>query len=123
MRASVWLLCGVAVEIGACGGGAGSAAHQIRYVGALPACGLPEATLVRQADRFAFTPGDGVLVIDGVISADGRFSGKLNTQAPDKPPFLLTVQGHIEEEQVTLEYNTPRCHAAATLSRVHPAVL
>jgi len=124
MRPGVWLACGLALGLVGCGGGGMSrAAHQTRYVGALPGCGLPEATLVRQADQFAFTPGDGVLVINGAVAADGRFSGTLNTQAPDKPPFLLIVRGQIGPEQATLDYTTPRCHATATLKRVHPELL
>ena len=101
----------------------GGTAGQVRYTGALPGCGLVAATLTRHGDSFVFTPGDGVLTIEGAIATDGKFAGTFNTQAPGKPAFLLTVQGRIENEQVTLSYVTPRCSAQATLSRVHPPLL
>jgi hypothetical protein len=124
MRIPVWTVYGLAVGLAGCGGGsAGAAVHEVRYTGALPGCGLATATLVRLADHFAFAPGDGVIVINGAVKPDGRFTATLNTQPPDKPPFLLTVQGRMEAEQVTMDYATPRCHAAATLSRVHPPFL
>jgi hypothetical protein len=102
---------------------AGKVAHEVRYTGALPGCGLTAATLTRLASGFSFTPGDGVLTIQGTVAADGSFAGTLNTQPPTKPPFPLTVRGQFEGERATLDYSTPRCHDSATLARVHPPLL
>jgi len=94
-----------------------------RYSGALPGCGLAAATVVRTDDRFAFSPGDGALTIVGTVAADGGFAGTLNTQAPDKTPFVLSVRGRIASEQASVDYATPRCRASALLARVHPPLL
>jgi hypothetical protein len=109
-----------ALLLGGCGGGA---VRSGRYTGALPACGLSAATLIQQNDKFAFTPGDGVLTIAGAVAADGHFTGELNTQPPNKPAFVLHVQGTIGDEGATVDYLTPRCHALATFVRVHPPLL
>jgi hypothetical protein len=108
------------LALGGCG--YGPAPHLVRYVGPLPSCGLATATLARQGPGFAFSPGDGVLSIQGAVAADGGFSGTLNTQAPDKPAFLLTVSGRIAEDSATIDYATPRCRAHAVLARVTPPV-
>ncbi len=94
-----------------------------RYSGALPGCGLAAATLVRTDDRFSFSPDDGALTILGTVAADGAFAGTLNTQPPDKAPFVLSVRGRISSEQASLDYATPRCRASAPLARVHPPLL
>jgi hypothetical protein len=99
------------------------AGEGVRYIGSLPGCGLAAATLVRTADRFAFSPDDGALTIAGAIAADGGFAGTLNTQPPDKAPFVLSVSGRMAGEQASVTYTTPRCRATATLARVHPPLL
>ncbi len=114
-----WAVAWATMALAGCGK---PAPHPLRYTGALPGCGLAAATLARQADSFTFAPGDGVLTIAGKIAADGGFSGSFNTQPAGKPPFMLRVAGRIEAESATLDYTTPRCHAHATLTLVHPAM-
>ncbi len=103
-------------------GAVAPAAPEARYAGALPDCGGPAASLSRRGDVFAFAPGDGSLVIRGRVQGDGGFAGALNTQPPGKPAFVLTVRGRLTEDAATLRFATPRCHADATLARVHPGV-
>jgi hypothetical protein len=110
-----------ALGLGALGlGGCGvhHVAEVARYTGALPGCGLADSTLVRQGPQFTFTPGDGVLTIEGTVAADGSFTGALNTQGVGKPPFLLQVQGKLQDEQARVDYVTPRCRASATFARM-----
>jgi hypothetical protein len=109
-----------AAALALAGCGAAKQAHEARYTGALPECGLAAATLTRQGEAFAFAPGDGALVIRGAVAADGGFAGTLNTQPPGKPPFELSVHGRIAEETAMLDYATPRCHTHGSLARVHP---
>jgi hypothetical protein len=94
-----------------------------RYSGTLAGCGLAAATLVRTDSRFAFSPGDGALTIVGTVGTDGGFAGTLNTQPPDKAPFVLSVRGRIAAEQASVDYATPRCRASAMLARAHPPLL
>jgi hypothetical protein len=113
----MWRLAGLTLALGlaACGRGA---SQEARFAGALPTCGLPASTLVRQGDHFSFSPGDGALTIEGTVAADGGFAGILNTQAPGKPPFLMTVRGKIGDDEATLDYATPRCAAQAKFARM-----
>ncbi len=111
----------IAVALGL--SGCAPAGEGVRYTGALPGCGLAASTLVRTGERFAFSPGDGALTIVGVVAADGGFGATLNTQPPDKAPFVLSVSGRMAEEQASVTYATPRCRAATTLARVHPPLL
>jgi hypothetical protein len=119
----MWRVAGLALTLALGGCASGKMAHEVRYTGPLPGCGVNAATLTRLAGSFAFAPGDGVLTIQGTVAANGSFAGTLNTQPPTKPPFLLTVNGRFEGERATLDYATPRCRAAATLARVHPPLL
>ena len=116
-----WREAAVVLALAGCGGPA--APHPLRYTGALAGCGLAAATLAQQGPAFTFTPGDGVLTIGGSIGADGSFQGTLNTQPAGKPAFVLQVRGRIAGESATVDYTTPRCHAHATLTLVHPALL
>ncbi len=94
-----------------------------RYTGTLAACGLAAATLVRIDNKFAFSPGDGALTVEGTVAANGGFAGTLNTQPPDKAPFVLSVRGRILGEMATVDYTTPRCRASAQFNLVHPPLL
>jgi hypothetical protein len=118
MRRMVGL--GLAVALGGCGV---RPAHEAAYTGALPGCGLAAATLTRIGGAFAFAPGDGALIVRGTVAPDGSYAGTLNTQPPGKSPFLLSLRGTIGEESAALDYTTPRCHAQATLARVHRSLL
>ena len=93
------------------------AAARQRYTGQLAGCAAPmPATLVRQRDRFAFTPDNGALMLRGRITPDGHLAATLNTQPPGKPPYVLAVEGTIDGAAARLRYTTPRCAATGTLS-------
>jgi hypothetical protein len=97
--------------------------QQTRYTGPLAGCGLAgTATLTRIGDSFAFAPADGVLVLRGQVAPNGSLSATLNTQPAGKPAYVLTVRGRLDDESAVLLYTTPRCAAAATLTRVHPGL-
>ena len=80
-----------------------------------PWAALALLALVTAGLLLSFAPGDGALILRGAVAADGGLAGELNTQPPGKPPFLLTVHGHLDEARATLTYATPRCTTTATL--------
>ena len=97
-------------------------AHEQRYTGALDGCGISTATLNRQGDEAAFTPGDGVLVLRGTVGADGSLIATLNTQPAGKPPYMLKVQARFAGESAAVTYTTPKCTAQGSLALVHPGL-
>ena len=90
---------------------------ETRFTGALDGCGVTTATLIQRGAAAQFVPGDGTLVLTGTVAADGTLSASLNTQPPGKPPYLLSVSGHLDAAAATLTYVTPRCTAHGTLRR------
>ena len=112
---------GLALTLAGCGL---PGSRQQRYAGTLAGCGggLP-ATLVRVQDTFAFTPGDGALLLRGTIAADGTLAATLDTQPPGKPPYELAVRGRIDAAAATLRYATPTCTASGTLAHVPEELL
>ena len=115
----------MAATLAACLVGAGCAVpltSQVRYAGSMRCCtagGQGVATFVRVADRFSFAPSDGALVIPGQVAPDGSFSGRLITGQPHRdvsgpsdaktPHFVLTVEGHLDDDAATGVYVNPRC--------------
>jgi hypothetical protein len=116
------MLAGLA-GAGLCGCAESVRGYGVRYVGPLPGCDLATVTLARKGTQFAFSPGDGALVIAGAIGADGRFTATLNTAQPGRPDFLLQVSGRFAGAQAEVKYVTPRCTATGTLALVHPPLL
>ncbi len=116
------LIAGGLLALASCGT---PVTRESRYTGQITGCGpATPATLARAEDTFTFAPSDGVLVLRGKVAADGSLTATLNTQPPGKPPYVLSVSGHIDPEAVTLRYATPTCKAApATLARVHMPLL
>jgi hypothetical protein len=107
------------------------AVREDRFTGTLSGCGDTPATLVTGPEHFSFTPSDGVLVVTGEVSPDGRFAGSLTIGAasPDKPsdskggvekkkePFVLRVEGQVSGDAASGSYATPRCQATFQLTR------
>lgn len=121
-RGMRWVPAAIAMALALAGCG-GTPAELARYAGPLPGCGLAASTLMRQGAQFSFSPGDGVLTITGDVAADGGYAGALNTQAPHKTPFILHVQGKVEAEQASVDYEAPNCRTAGTLPRVRQPLL
>lgn len=121
---TLWLL--PVAFIAACGGiqvGTGSGYDQ-RYTGLMTPTGgahcdpAAPAMLILSSRSHAvsFIPGDGVLVIQGTIAADGSIGASLNTQPPGHPPFRLTLAAVLAGEHVTGTYLTPLCRYRLALA-------
>ncbi len=93
---------------------AGCATTGQTYAGKLePEAGVcnsaSRATLHRQGAIVQFTPQDGVLTLDGTVSAEGRVVAAQQTVGLDRKPYRLSFAGQLAGNDITGMYVTPRC--------------
>ncbi|MGC8524329.1 MAG: hypothetical protein ACP5M5_08585 [Acidibrevibacterium sp.] len=102
-------------------------AYDQRYTGEIQPMGgvhctdsMPATLVTRAADlSVVFTPNDGALVIRGSMSRDGQVLARLNTAPPNRPPYLLSLEGRVEKAGFSGVYQTPQCAWKVVL---YPAV-
>jgi hypothetical protein len=75
------------------------------------------ATLQRHGAIVQFTPQDGVLTLDGTLSAAGEISAAQQTVGMDRKPYRLSFTGRLSGTTITGEYVTPRCRYHVTLQQ------
>jgi hypothetical protein len=88
-----------------------------RYTGEIQPMGgiactdsMPATLTTRAADlSVVFTPNDGALVIRGSMSREGQVLARLNTAPPNRPPYLLSLEGRVENGMFSGVYQTPQC--------------
>jgi hypothetical protein len=111
---------GLLLALGGCttiGNALSTQIYDQRYTGEiLPISGvqctdsMPATLVTRAADlSVVFTPNDGALVIRGSMSREGQVLARLNTAPPNRPPYLLTLDGRIEKGGFSGVYQTPQC--------------
>ena len=102
-------------------------AYDQRYTGEIQPMGgvhctdaMPATLVTRAADlSVVFTPNDGALVIRGSMSREGQVLARLNTAPPNRPPYLLSLEGRLEKAGFSGVYQTPQCAWKVVL---YPAV-
>jgi hypothetical protein len=76
------------------------------------------AVLVKRGQYIQFAPRQGVLVLTGRITQDGRASAGLDTVGADRKPYHLSFGATLAGQTMEGEFITPRCRYTATLQRV-----
>jgi hypothetical protein len=107
-----------AATLAACAGG-----QTVTYVGHLTALAgtcdaTNRATLQRHGTAVQFTPQDGVLVLEGTVSAGGAINASTQTTGMDRKPYNLSFRGQIEGGSVSGTYASSRCRYGVQLQAV-----
>jgi hypothetical protein len=92
-----------------------------RFVGMLQpdsgTCDLPARAVLTINDRYVhFTPHEGVVTLDGTITADGSIHITATLTGLDHRPYPHSVTARVAGRTVTGIYQSPRCRYRFTLS-------
>ncbi len=110
------LLALCAVGLAACG-----ANQPVTYAGDLtPIAGTCDpagrAVLIKRGQYVAFTPRQGVLILNGKIGPGGQVAATAQTPGADRKPYQVKFAATLAGDAITGAYTTPRCRYAVKLS-------
>lgn len=109
MHRGLFALAALAPCLAACTG-AGTITYSGTMVPVSGVCDPPSrAVLALEDDVVRFSPGEGVVTIDGTRSAAGEISGVVHSVGSDHLPATRTLVARLNAGYVVGNYTTPRC--------------
>jgi hypothetical protein len=99
-------------------------AETMNYAGTLrPIAGTcdptMQAALTRRDKTIIFAPAAGTLILRGQLSDQNTLAASLTLTDPNKQPYYLSFQGHLDGRHILGTYATPRCRYTADLTLTH----
>ncbi len=79
--------------------------------------GKAVATLSLRGTQAQFAPSDGVVVLEGRVSAAGHVLAQSNVAGADHKPFQQVFEGDRIGARVKGQFASPRCRASVELTR------